>query len=223
MRTLPRVTGYARPEIPVQVFRDAAGQIIEYGNRWGAGVPPEDSYSVDTHPERFAPLHTVAEALIAHLTAGYDTAVSEDLVHAADLLWERDDVSRAVRLTPNEPDAARLTFVFTSYPSVIVHAGLLHDFCYPDCGCDACDETWQTQAEELEWHTLAVAAGNYTEYVRSGLTSWVGHTISRPDGGGWSSSEARANGLPNDRLRIARRRLKALRGGWQPWPTRTLL
>lgn len=83
MRTLPRVTGYARPEIPVQVFRDAAGQIIEYGNRWGAGAPPEDSYSVDTHPERFAPLHTVAEALIAHLTAGYDTAVSEDLVHAA--------------------------------------------------------------------------------------------------------------------------------------------
>lgn len=38
----------------------------------GQGSPPEDTYSVDTHPERFAPPHTVAEALIGHLRETYD-------------------------------------------------------------------------------------------------------------------------------------------------------
>jgi hypothetical protein len=219
------VAAYVRPEIPVRVFRDASEQIIDYGNRWGAASPPEDSYSVDTNPERFAPLHTVADALIAHLAASYDTEVSDDPAHAADLLWKRDNMFRAVRLTPNEPDAAGLTFVFTSYPSVIVHAGLLRNFCYPDCGCDACDETWQTQADEMEWQTLAVAAGHYTEYVRTGLTTWVGHTIAGLDGRERARAETRATAtdFPSDRLRAARRRLKALAGGWKPWPTRTPL
>lgn len=111
--------------------------------------------------------------------------------------------------------------MFTSYPAVIVHAGLLYDFVYPDCGCDACDEAWDAQADEMEWHALAVVAGNYTEYVRSGLSSWVGHEIARVDGGEWSGTECRAMDLPKHRLRAARRRLKALAGGWKPWPRRT--
>ncbi|WP_424980865.1 DUF6226 family protein [Microbacterium sp. S308A+] len=37
---------------------------MSYGSRWG-GSPPEDSYSVETNLERFAPLHTVADALSA--------------------------------------------------------------------------------------------------------------------------------------------------------------
>lgn len=55
-------------------------------------------------------------------------------------------------MTPAAADAAVLTFVFTDYPGVIVHAGLLHDFLYPVCGCDACDETWQSVAEDMEWN-----------------------------------------------------------------------
>ena len=50
--------------------------------------------------------------------------------------------------------SAALTFVYTSFPSVLVQAGLLHDFSFPSCGCDACDETWESSADGLEWTTL---------------------------------------------------------------------
>ena len=54
--------------------------VIEYGNRWASrgGTPPEDSYSVDEHPERFAPLHTVAAALIDYL-------VDDGVTHGLDM------------------------------------------------------------------------------------------------------------------------------------------
>src|SRR4051812_1889718 len=120
------MSSYIRPIVAEQTFRDDPGHIIEYGERWGHGSPPEDSYSVESNLERFAPLYTVADALIAHLRAEHNVDVSEDPAHAADLLRDRDDVIRAVRLTPSNGDAALLTFVFTSFPSVIVHAGVLH-------------------------------------------------------------------------------------------------
>jgi hypothetical protein len=68
------VSAYQRPSIDARVFRNADGLLIDYGNRW-AGSPPEDTYSVDTHPERFAPLHEVADALITHVCDSYDVEV----------------------------------------------------------------------------------------------------------------------------------------------------
>jgi hypothetical protein len=155
---------YARPPIAAPVFRDAAGRLIEYGARWRGQSLPDDAYSVDTNLERFRPLHAVAEALIEFLAVTYDVTVSEG--HGDDILHARDDIVRATRITPCDPTAAPLTFVFTSYPSVIVHAGLLTDFLYPVCGCDACDSSWSDEADEMEWHVLAVAAGKFTESRR---------------------------------------------------------
>ena len=63
MRQDDGMSSYVRPLIEAPVFRDADGAVINYGSRWH-GSPPEDTYSVDTHPERFAPLHVVADALI---------------------------------------------------------------------------------------------------------------------------------------------------------------
>ena len=63
---------YERPVWRDPVFRDAAGAIIEYGSRWGQDRPPPETYSVDSHPERFAPLHMVADALIDHFTQNFD-------------------------------------------------------------------------------------------------------------------------------------------------------
>ena len=86
MRKDDEVSSYVRPSIDAPTFRDADGQVIDYGNRWDAS-PPEDTYSVDTHPERFAPLHTVADALIAHLRDTYDVEVEEG-VEALTVLHE---------------------------------------------------------------------------------------------------------------------------------------
>lgn len=200
-------------------FRDAAGTVIDYGRRW-PDSPPEDTYSVDTHPERFAPLHTVAAALIDHLRGTYDVAIDEDAATAADLLHPPPhEVVRAVRIRPNDPTGASLTFVFTAYPGVFMHAGLLHDFHYPVCGCDACDSTWRAEADELERQVLAVVDGRYREAIECGLRPWIQHAFAYPDGA--SSGRSRSQDLPAGRLRIARRILRDLSQGWAAWPRTT--
>ena len=65
-----------RPSIDTPVFvTDRSGHRLR--QPFGAGHPPEDTYSVDTHPERFAPVHTVADALIADLVTLNDVSVEE--------------------------------------------------------------------------------------------------------------------------------------------------
>ena len=75
-----------------------------------------------------------------HLVEEYDVEESDDLANAGDIMHTRDDivrVVRVVRLSPGDLVAAPRTFVSTSFPSVIVHAGALADFDFPFCGCDA--------------------------------------------------------------------------------------
>ena len=212
------VSDYVRPTLPSQVFYDSLGAVIDYGNRWGRGLAPEDRYGVDSNPQRFAPLHLVADALIEHLTGTYVVTVSEDAAAAADLMHAPGDVLRAVRVVPANPAAAPLTFVYTSYPGVILHAGLLHDFPFPQCGCEGCDETAASAARELEWTVLAVAAGGYAERVDPGAQLPIGYAIAAADG---TRRERGARGLGGSaaRLREAERHLRRLPGRWQPWST----
>jgi hypothetical protein len=212
------VSFYQRPSIDAPVFRDADGQVIDYGNRWG-GSPPEDTYSVETHPERFAPLHTVAEALIAHLRDTYDVEVDEGVETAADLLRPAyHEVVRAVRIRPDDLACASLTFVFTAYPGIYMHAGLLNDFQYPVCGCDACDSTWDYEAGELEKQVQAVVTGQYRESIgQRGLRPWVEHASTYPDGGGRSGGSL-AQDIPAERIKAAKPILRTVAEGWAAWP-----
>lgn len=206
---------YLRPSIEAPVCRDAEGRVIDYGNRWD-GPPPGDTYSVDTHPERFAPLHTVADALVAHLRDTYDVRLTEGDEMAADLIYPVDEVVRAVRVQPADPACATLTFVFTTYPGVVLHPGLLHDFTYPPCGCDACDLTWDTVADDLERQVFAVVTGHYRERIGRGLRPWVAHASTYPDGA--RSGGAPARSIPARRIRAARPVLRGLAAGWAAWP-----
>ena len=95
----------------------------------GRWWPDPDSYGVDSHPERFAGLPSVALALIEHLAAVYDVEFHKGPAHAKDLLIEARDVLQAMNITPPLPGAAPLTFVLTAY--VTVHAGALPDFHSP--------------------------------------------------------------------------------------------
>ncbi|TQL47074.1 hypothetical protein FB562_0120 [Homoserinimonas aerilata] len=206
---------YRRPHIETRQFSDAAGQVIEYGNRWGADSPPDDSCSVTSNLERYLPLHTVAAALIEHLTAAYDVSVDDDLANGADILHERDDIIRAVRIVPRDPAAAPLTFVFTSFPSVIVHAGTLVDFLFPFCGCDACDTPWEYEVDELEWRVLAVVAGGLSER-HSGRE--FGHTLEAVDGGARSGGESLIEQVAPERLAAAASVIDSVPDGWASWP-----
>lgn len=220
--TLCLMDAYARPALPRHRFYDAEGRIIDYGNRWRSRpgrMPPDDTYGVSSHPERFAPLHAVARALIDYLTQNYDVTLTEGPEVAADLMHSQEGVTRAVRVVPANPDGATLTFVFTSFPGVVVHAGLLHDFPVPQCGCDACDETADSAAGELEAIVLAVVAGHYAEAYRSdedlGISYSLGPADSHRSG---RRAPSTLDGLK--RLQSARDRLDQLPGGWQPWTER---
>lgn len=210
---------YQRPAVEDDVFRDATGATITYGDRWGGPGPPEDAYSVTTHPERFRPLHTVADALLAHLGTSYDVEVSSGATVPGEARVG-PEIVRATELRPRDARAAPMTIAHTAFPGVVVHAGMLLNAVYPPCGCDACDDTWQVQADDLEWLVGAVTAGHFREWVtrRNGHT-WVGHSLGA-DGGRTSSGESVADTLPADRLRAATAVLGDFHPGWAAWPTR---
>ncbi|MGO4807835.1 DUF6226 family protein [Arthrobacter sp. 2MCAF15] len=210
---------YVRPDLPAAIYYSPDGEPIPYGRQWGDEGPDPDSYSVDSHPERFAGLHVVARALIDHLAAAYDVEVHEDPVQARDILIDVRDVLHAVRVTPRRSGAAPLTFVLTGYPGVVVHAGVLHDFPFPVCGCDACDETAETTAERMEMLVLTVAAGGYAERYPVGRRRWSEYALTAFDGSG-SESGSGEPPVAATRLHEAEIRLRDVAGPWRPWPLR---
>ncbi|WP_440709866.1 DUF6226 family protein [Herbiconiux sp. YIM B11900] len=213
------MSSYVRPAVEAAVFLDGDGRVFEYGNRW-EGSPPEDTYSVDTHPERFAPFHTVADALIAYLRDSYDVSVEEGDDVVADLIRvPSHDVVRAVRLRPRDPACASLTVVMTAYPGIYLHAGVLHDFHFPVCGCDACDSTWQTEADRLEQQVFAVVTGHYRETLkRREGDPWAGYAFSYSNGA--SSGESREEGMSPERYAAAESALRSATADWAAWPRR---
>ena len=208
------VTVYRRPDVDQPVLHGPDGAVIAYGRRWGAASPPEDTYSVVSHPERFAPLHAVADALVAFLADAYEVGVRALGPAEIAASFPGADVARAVRVSPSREDAAPLVVGLTRFPGVALRAGARYDEPVPQCGCDACDESFESAADALERTVLAVAEGRFSEEV---VGSRYRHTITDTDGVGWSSGEqlmGRAERQsPAVRL-LARRRARH----WQPWP-----
>ncbi|AMB60586.1 hypothetical protein AWU67_15065 [Microterricola viridarii] len=221
---------YTRPELSAAEYCGDDGQRIPYGERWGAGSPDPDSYSTVSHPERFAGLHTVAEALIDHLERAFAVTVRReqpgpDGGFDPPLLHPQDGVTALVRVIPEHPDAAPLSFAFTNFPGVFVEAGLLHTFPYPICGCDACDETAENQAAEVEELVLGVAGGGYAEEFPLGSAGETLYSLVSFDEGGTQTGWRSGNGgapttIPEERLDAAAATLAALPRGWQAWPRR---
>jgi len=236
------MSGYVRPSVESVEFRDDDGNIIDYGNRWASrgGTPPGDSYSVDDHPERFAPLHIVAAALIDYLASTYEVDVEEGH-HVTDGLLHAptaEETVRAVRLTPRGGARAPLVFVLTRYPALRLHAGTLFRGSYPSCGCNACDERWDDAAGELEWQVFSIVGGGFTEEVGEprrakwsyepgrGFVRGMGQTISyrlrSHDGEHDEGGQSRAEDVPAELLKAARATLDAVAaasadGNWLPW------
>ncbi|HKP05692.1 MAG TPA: DUF6226 family protein [Microbacterium sp.] len=208
---------YLRPEVPPAVFVDAFGEPIAYGERWDGGSPPDDTYSVTSNLERFAPLHEVADALIAWLREGYDVTVEDSLDVATDLLRVPGSAIRAVRVGPRGETASPLTFVFTSFPGIHLHAGFLVDASFPSCGCDACDETWERCADQLEETVFAVVDGGFSEGFVDGAELPVSFRLQFA--GGWRGGTSRAQDQPADRLEAAKPALLSGRT-WAAWPRR---
>jgi hypothetical protein len=209
------VPAYRRPDIPPAVYVGEDGEPIRYGDRW-PGMPPEDSYSRTSHLERFAPLHSVALALIDWLEATYDVEVDRD-ASTDDLLHVGTDVTKAVCVTPRDPHAAPITFVFTPFPGVRLFAGVLFEAAYPSCGCDACDECAEQSAEEMEWTVEVIVGGGFSEHVDSWPAKTFAHRLQNETG--MRAGQQSARDLPAGRAKAARAQLPPS-GEWHPWPLR---
>lgn len=214
---------FQRPVVENEEFLDADGAPIAYGTRWGGGSPPENTYSVTTHPQRFAPLEKIADALIEWLVGEFDAEAVDSLEVASDVVTPlvrdgKSEIARAVRVTPAEPSAARITVIYTLFPGIVVHAGLLHDFLFPVCGCDACDEPWDGTADDLEWTLRTIVGGGYSETYDPERSLAVGFALSEDGVGGRSGSTGHSD-IPVGRLDAA---IPALTGGrqWSAWPER---
>jgi hypothetical protein len=203
---------YVRPAVKAREFRDESGAVIRYGARW-TGSPPDESYSRVSNPERFAPLQTIADALIEHLHAAYRADIAPLATS-----FTTPATTKLVAVTPDRADAAPLLFRFTDFPGVVLRAGLRCSAAFPACGCDACDETWDKVADDMERLVLAVTDGRFSERIdlASDGKATVEHTIETLSGPGRSGAALGVE--PDPGLRDDAARLVGLPAGrWQPW------
>ncbi|KDP91102.1 MULTISPECIES: DUF6226 family protein [Clavibacter] len=145
---------YVRPAIDRPPAIDDDG--VPYGSRWDdADGLPEAAYSRTSHLERFAPLHAVADALVAHLAATHEVTVVEGPDPA--LADPHPDAVRSVRIAPRDGAGPTLTLELTAFPGVLLHVDQRMAEAFPPCGCDACDDRWEDVADHLEEAVLAAA------------------------------------------------------------------
>ena len=194
-------------------------------SRWGSEGPPDEAYSRVTNPERFAYLHEFAGALLNRLETEF--AVERVEEYGLDPELEAVELARpSVRLTPEDADAAPILFIFTAFPGLKVRFGRWRILPYPDCACDACDETAESEAEALESRVNAVTAGRFREEI---VLPVDGEEWEPGYGGAWQSHEfwSPPNWFSRGSGRIRRAKAQQLLTGsdrslyeWKPWPIR---
>jgi hypothetical protein len=201
---------YVRPVLPLLDFHDESGEVIRYGHRWPDGIAPEESYSRESHPERFAPLSLVVDALVEHLRREYTVEVRREAGEGA---------TERIVLAPARGAQIAIT---PAVPSVCVDAGALFHAIVPSCICDACDETAETAADELERIVLSIAAGGFREKYPVGRRAWLYTEIRSPDGDRRETSSGPAPEVPAEDRERATALLRGLDDGWWPaWPLRS--
>jgi len=169
---------YARPAVAALDFRDESGATIRYGSRWG-GPPPDDSYSRVSNPQRFAPVLTITDVLIEHLRIKYRAGVA--VLDESSPRWV-PTTTKLIGVTPDRPGAAPLLFRYTDFPGIEIWAGLRYSAAFPSCGCDACDETWESAAGDIELLVFAVTViliHCYYGYHASGGPAGVGIAVGK--------------------------------------------
>lgn len=184
--------------------------------RWGpVGLAPE-AYSRVTNPERFAALHDFADALLNRLEREFAVERVED--YGLDPELDSGELVRpSVRLSPVDADAAPILFTFTAFPGVTARFGRWYCRSFPSCGCDACDETADGEANRLESSINEVTTGRFREEIRLPFFGKAVQTLEL-----WG-----LRGNSGSPLRIKRSKARQLLAAsdrslyeWKAWPVR---
>ena len=192
-----------------------------YSGLGGEESPTDPAYSRVTNPERFQPLHEVMLEIIARLENDFKVERTEGYGLDQELEKNLDIARPDVKLTPRDPDAAPIVVVFTAFPGLHVRFGRWYKEPFPDCGCDACDESAEGEIERLNDMIDDVTAGRFREAIEIPLisfqgTGWIETRFWSPDGRR-SQGRSRINGQRAREMSGGRRRLDL---DWKPWPRR---
>ncbi len=178
--------------------------------------PGFDAYGCVTNPERFASLHRFAAELLESLAREFDVEQTER--HGLDSELERDDtmLRPTVSLLPADRAAAPIAIAFSGFPGLRVRFGLWCTMAFPDCGCDACDETAEGEAARLKSFIDDLIEGRFREAIRTSTPdSWVE----------WEFWSARGRSRSKSQLDRERGRQLLAESGrpscdWKPWSRR---
>jgi hypothetical protein len=119
-------------------------------------------------------LHRFAAELLESLGREYDVEQTER--HGLDSELERDAtmLRPTVSLVPADKAAAPIAVAFSGFPGLRVRFGVWCTMAFPDCGCDACNETAEGEAARLKSFIDDVIEGRFREAIRiSTPDSWV--------------------------------------------------
>jgi hypothetical protein len=58
---------------------------------------------------------------------------------------------------------------FSSFPGLLVRLGSGYRTAFPSCGCDACDESADGEADRFQQLIRAVTEGQFREFVETGV------------------------------------------------------
>ena len=188
------------------------------GHRWGAEGPPLQAYSRVTNPERFASLHDAAAELLDRLELEFDCKRTEGYGLDPELEEGFKLARPSVAVVPRDVAAAPIVVVFSAFPGLRVRFGRWHMLAFPTCGCDACDETAESEIKRLSSLIDNVTAGRYRESIRI-----AADRVASLRAEFWSDRERFAQHSQVDQ---ARTRLPVAAGDrssyeWRPWPRRS--
>jgi hypothetical protein len=187
------------------------------GHRWGPKGPPLQAYSRVTNPERFAPLCNLAAKLLDRLETEFDVERAEG--YGLDPELEDKKAARpSVSLVPRDVSAAPITITFSAFPGVHVRFGRWCTMAFPACGCDACDEITESEAQRLKSMIDDLIAGRFREAIVIPVigSSWIEWEF-------WKSAAVRSKQRSQLERAHAQRRLDASGQAsyeWKPWSRR---
>ena len=133
------------------------------------GTPDPDAYGRVTDAQRFAPLHQFAEALLRRLAEQFDVMPDENAAPALALAPAGPVALKSIRLEPRTEGAADLVVTFTDFPGLHVRFGRHATEAFPACGCDACAEDCDSEAERLAFMVSSLTAGRFREELSGGI------------------------------------------------------
>ncbi len=187
--------------------------------------PPDDAYDRVTNPERFRPLHAAMLEIIGQLESDYEVERKEGYGLDEELESRRDPARPSVMLSPRDAEAAPVGVTFSKFPGLYLRLGRWYTEPFPDCGCDACDETAEDEIQRLKDIIDDVTAGRFREAVHRPLISFMGTGWVEKEL--WSPDERRTSTRSFGRSRVDALRAREMAGGrrrldlrWKPWPHR---